>query len=117
MRSTARSWQLLKGLLHRGPFSLRHGWALLRILERGLGHAQTRATGSCMDAAGEPIPWFTYPAIEFLGQFDWGGKRVFEWGSGNSSLWFARRAGSVRSIEHDRVWADRTAQGAPANLS
>ena len=30
--------------------------------------------------------------------------RVFEWGSGASSVWLAKRSGSVISIEHDTSW-------------
>lgn len=33
--------------------------------------------------------------------------RVFEWGSGGSTLWFAQRAASVVSIEHNLNWHDR----------
>lgn len=32
------------------------------------------------------------------------GARVFEYGSGASTLWLSRRAGSVTSIEHDEAW-------------
>lgn len=28
----------------------------------------------CADKDGNPIPWYTYPAIEYLSQFDYGGK-------------------------------------------
>jgi predicted O-methyltransferase YrrM len=31
--------------------------------------------------------------------------RVFEWGSGASTVWLSRRAASVTSIEHDAGWA------------
>ncbi len=52
------------------------------------------------------VPWWTYGAIDeaasFLAQNP--GARVFEFGSGASTLWLARRAGSVVSIEHDRTW-------------
>jgi predicted O-methyltransferase YrrM len=30
--------------------------------------------------------------------------RVFEWGSGASTLWFAERVGFIASVEHDRDW-------------
>lgn len=53
----------------------------------------------CADKDGNPIPWYTYPAIEYLSQFDYGGKRVFEYGCGYSSLFWAERAAKVISIE------------------
>ena len=40
----------------------------------------------CLDRNGNPIPWYTYPAIEYLSQFDYSRKTIFEFGCGNSSL-------------------------------
>jgi len=42
---------------------------------------------SCIDKNKNPIPWYTYPAIEYLNNLDFTDKNVFEYGSGNSSLW------------------------------
>lgn len=54
------------------------------------------------------VPWFTYPAIEFLIQLDISEKDVFEWGSGNSSIFFANQAKTVVSIEHDYEWFQKS---------
>ena len=32
----------------------------------------------CVDRDGNPLPWYTYPAIEYLSQFDYGEKTIFE---------------------------------------
>ena len=32
----------------------------------------------CVDKDGNPIPWYTYPAIEYLSQFDYSDKKIFE---------------------------------------
>lgn len=37
-------------------------------------------------SAGEEVPWYTYPAIEYLSHLDLSGFRVFEYGSGNSTI-------------------------------
>lgn len=58
----------------------------------------------CVDRDGAPIPWYTYPAIEYLSQFDYAGKKVFEYGCGNSSLFWAARAGKVVSVEDNPQW-------------
>jgi hypothetical protein len=50
-------------------------------------------------------PWMTFPAIRFLDHFLKAGMRVFEYGSGGSTLFFAERAGQVVSAEHDPAWA------------
>ena len=54
-----------------------------------------------------PVPWISYRATRDLSRLiqpDW---RVLEFGSGMSTIWFSRRAGSVVSIESDRVWYER----------
>ncbi|MFV0625761.1 MAG: class I SAM-dependent methyltransferase [Alphaproteobacteria bacterium] len=58
----------------------------------------------CTDKEGNPIPWYTYPAIEYLDQFDFSGKKIFEFGCGNSSRWWARRAEQVTSVEDNAEW-------------
>lgn len=45
----------------------------------------------CVDRDGNPLPWYTYPAIEYLSQFDYGEKTIFEFGCGYSSLFWAER--------------------------
>ena len=61
----------------------------------------------CLDRDGNPIPWYTYPAIEYLSQFDYSNKKILEFGCGYSSLFWARRAEKVVSIEDDLNWFER----------
>ena len=61
----------------------------------------------CIDRDGNPIPWYTYPAIEYLSQFDYSQKEIFEFGCGNSSLFWANRAQFVTSIEDNTVWYEK----------
>lgn len=53
------------------------------------------------------VPWWTFEASDRVEQFlaRTPGARIFEWGSGASTVWLARRAGSVRTVEHDEEWA------------
>ena len=60
-----------------------------------------------IDGNGRPIPWYTYPAIEYLSNLDLSQKRVFEYGSGNSSLWWATRCQEIVAIELDREWYNK----------
>ncbi|MFM9997409.1 MAG: SAM-dependent methyltransferase [Betaproteobacteria bacterium] len=71
------------------------------------GQFRTMREWSCVDAYGRPIPWYTYPAIEYLSHIDFSGMRVLEYGSGNSSLWWLGRCREVTSIENDPVWHAR----------
>jgi hypothetical protein len=53
------------------------------------------------------LPWIAFPAIDFLESRSLRGARVFEYGSGGSTLfWLRQGAAHVVSIEHDRAWFD-----------
>lgn len=51
-------------------------------------------------------PWWTYHAIDEVDHFLRSRQeaRVFEWGSGASTVWLAKRTQQVISIEHDEKW-------------
>lgn len=61
----------------------------------------------CVDRDGNPIPWYTFPAIEYLSQFDYSDKKIFEFGCGNSSLFWAAQAKQVISIEDNPKWFEK----------
>jgi hypothetical protein len=52
-------------------------------------------------------PWLTRQAVDFLEQWLRPTDHGFEWGSGRSTVWFARRVAGLISIEHDPAWYDR----------
>lgn len=54
-------------------------------------------------------PWWTFASADVVDRHLDGraGARVFEWGSGASTVWLARRASHVIAIEHDEEWAER----------
>jgi len=60
-----------------------------------------------IDSLGKPTPWFTYSAIHFLNSVDLNGKRVFEYGSGYSTLYFRNRLADVTSVEDNQFWKDK----------
>jgi len=76
----------------------------LKLLNEEYGHQLSKETKNAVNKNGEAIPWFTYPAIEFLGQLNFSSSNVFEWGSGNSSKYFSARCNSIISIEHNIDW-------------
>lgn len=58
---------------------------------------------------GLDVPWWTYGAIDRVDRWlaeRGGAVRVLEYGSGASTVWLARRAAQVDSIEHDRGFAE-----------
>src|SRR5262245_58674086 len=75
---------------------------------RQLGWYDSSGRGrSPVDPDGNPLPWLTHPAIEWLDSVIGPDDTVFEWGSGASTAWFAQRAKSVVSVEHDQTWIAR----------
>jgi hypothetical protein len=79
------------------------------------GHLRSARTATCVDASGNPVPWYTYPAFEYLKQLDWRNKTVFEYGSGNSTLWWAGLSRSVVSVESSPEWHSKVAPRLPAH--
>lgn len=94
----ARGWLMIRGfataIVTPFAFSLR------------TGHWRSSLTGKIVDRHGKPIPWYSYPMIEFLSRRDFRGARVLEFGGGHSTLWWLERGAEVVTIEEDGEWAD-----------
>lgn len=88
-----------------------------RIYKRGHGYLRSLIQGGCFDAEGNPIPWYTYSAIEQLSKWDFSQCDVLEYGCGNSTLWWAARARSVVSIESSPEWHNRVQSRLPGNCN
>jgi hypothetical protein len=59
-----------------------------------------------IDESGRPLPWYTYSAIAFLGERLRSDVHIFEWGVGNSTLWWAARANRLVAVDHKAAWID-----------
>jgi hypothetical protein len=68
------------------------------------GHWRSSIQTRACSASGSPIPWYTYPAIDFLAQRDFTDRNILEFGGGQSTLWWSARARSVLTIEEDYRW-------------
>ena len=65
---------------------------------------------------GKPIPWITYPCLSFLEERVDPSMNIFEYGCGNSTLWWASRVQRVVSCEHDQSWYDEVKKTMPSNV-
>src|SRR5216117_3805614 len=65
--------------------------------------------------SGQSAPWYTYPAIEFLRQLDFSDRTVFEYGSGMSTMFWAKKAKHVVSVEDDEQWCETLRNLLPSN--
>lgn len=55
------------------------------------------------------VPWWTYGAIDAVERWIQGRSgelRVFEWGSGASTIWLSKRVAEVHSVEHHRGFGE-----------
>jgi hypothetical protein len=86
-----------------------------RILKE-YGYYKSVSSNISEDNEGNPLAWYTYPALEYIRQLDFSDKVIFEYGCGNSTLFWSSRAKSVHSVEHDSVWFEKVFSKLPANV-
>ena len=84
-----------------------------RVTSTGCGTGRTAWTRAhdSLGIATLDVPWWTYDAIDAVeawlaGHGDRSSVRAFEWGSGASTLWLARRVGELHSVEHHRGFGE-----------
>jgi len=70
-----------------------------------------------VDAEGNPLPWYTYSFIFFLKPRLKSHFEVFEYGSGNSTRWYAGLVKHVTAVEHDTSWIALISPKLPANTT
>jgi hypothetical protein len=80
------------------------------------GHFRSSIGRVAVSRQGRPIPWYSYPCIDFLATRDFRGRRVLEAGAGHSTLWWAGRASYVLSMEDDAEWYQELAGRVPGNV-
>ena len=72
-------------------------------------------TKQAVDADGQPLPWVTYSFIDFIRTRLNKDLRIFEYGSGNSTLFYAKHVKNVVSVEHDEAWFNKIVKEKAAN--
>ena len=71
---------------------------------------------AAVSKSGNPVPWYTYPCIDFLRFREFESKFVLEFGGGQSTLWWAERAKSVVTLEGDLDWYNKIKSRMPGNV-
>src|SRR5262245_48494149 len=101
--------RLLRTLWHRTRRTLNLGVPLLAMHPKSIlvvdGWNHSFRSAQAVDRQNNPIPWYTYAAIHFLEPRLQRQLRVFEYGCGNSTLWYSKRVSQVIAVEHDLQWA------------
>ncbi len=62
-------------------------------------------------------PWVTFRAQDWLDEHVRSGMEVREFGSGGSTVYFARRGCVLRSVEHDRDWHELVKASVPGDAA
>ena len=65
---------------------------------------------------GEPLPWYTYSIIDFLKYRNFDSKSILEFGGGQSTLFWAKRASRVVTLEGDKSWYLKIKKEMPYNV-
>lgn len=116
---TMQPWTRFRHALHfvaRRSATLSLLWLGRRYLG-GVGWTRSRKVAKSVDATGSPVPWFTYAATDFLQSRIPTHLRVFEWGAGGSTLWWAQRTAEVVTCEHDPDWYNEVLRVQPSNVT
>ena len=58
----------------------------------------------CVDLDGQPIPWITYPCVDFLQERLNQTMNIFEYGIGFSTLFYLDKVKNIVSVEHNEEW-------------
>ena len=91
-----------RGLI-RYVLKMQETWRIIADLQ---GWKRSFKEGRPLDGEGRSIPWYTYPAIEFIRSLQLNESKVFEYGAGNSSVFWAGCTKKVIAVENDPAWAD-----------
>lgn len=78
-----------------------------KILSKEYGQYRSMMSNESVGANKQSLPWMTYPAIEYLNQFNFKSEKVLEFGSGGSSIWWADRVQNLTCIEDNLEWYEK----------
>ena len=97
--------------LFRTLLSLEHSQYLVEV-----GWINSFKLKSPVDKNKNPIPWLTYPFIHFISPRLKNAMTIFEFGSGNSTLFYAEKVGKVFTVEHNLGWYEKLKKSLPGNV-
>ncbi len=95
---------MIKRILRLNRWTSRHleAYFFSRKYLKPKGWFESRYLHQPLDENKNPIPWLTYSSIHFINQkLNLRPMSVFEFGSGNSTIWFSSRVERIISIEND----------------
>lgn len=80
------------------------------------GYAKSALKQRAVSKNGEPLPWYSYPSIDFLKHRNYQNKIILEFGGGQSTLWWAKIAKHVVTLEGDKQWYEKIKEKIQKNV-
>ena len=71
---------------------------------------------SPIDYESNALPWVTYSFIDFIENRLNKNMVLFEYGAGNSTIYYSSKVKEVHTVEHDIAWFKKVSQGLPKNV-
>jgi hypothetical protein len=87
-----------------------------RSFLRQSGYIQSVKLKKPVRRDGSPIPWMNYSMVAFLEERLQPDLSLFEYGCGNSTLFYASRVASVVAVERDPDWYRYVEKNMPTNV-
>ena len=103
-------WSALNTLKIGGPIQLLLNGSLIEN-----GWYKSFYDKQSIDINNQPIPWCTYPFIKFIEPRLKKDFVAFEFGCGNSTLWYSKKIKSIKSVEHNKEWYNKMCKQIPSN--
>ena len=80
------------------------------------GWIRSYKKGMPVDKSDKPLPWVTYSFIKFITPILNNNMRLFEYGAGNSTLFYSEKVSQVDCVEHDERWYETISSLMPNNV-
>lgn len=112
--------ELMKSAIKKmlNSFDLYAPWLLRKEgLLKDAGWFRSFREKAPLDAAGNPLPWVTYSFMDFIAPRLTRELDLFEFGSGNSTLFYSGKVKSVTVVEHDKGWHEAMKGKIPGNVT
>ncbi len=94
---------------------------LIQLRWRGMLYEEGWFEAACdyksINRAKEPIPWWTYSFNDFFIPQLTSDIEIFEYGSGNSTIFLAKIVQNITSIEHDKAFYNFQIPKIPKNVT
>ena len=105
MRKTLRVVLTIYYLCRNNGFLRETGW--VKSVEKKMS----------VNILGSPVPWFTIAFNYFLEERLKTEMSIFEYGSGNSTIYLSQKVTKINSLEHNAGWYEKMSSLLPPNVN